>query len=239
MKQTQQPLYPKLSSIYNKILQLASAILLIVVLMSVWQSTSVKNEKNLSEHFNYVAKQQLHQGLVGARILLKQEYGSRAKKSAALQAYLDGLAQADFVRNVHLYDVTGALVTASKNQSDEQSTSETINELYGISHQERDLSTRYMPFVVEIRDEATAKTTLAQQKLLGYLRLTVEKEHLVKVLAHADEDQQSLVRLMLLLAGLVGFLLTRGLNRFSRRGYRVNAQQTTVNTSQLSDKTPQ
>jgi len=72
MKQAEQPLYPKLSSIYNKILQLASAILLIIVLMSLWQSTGKRNADNLTAHFNYIAKQQLQQAIAGVVVILEQ-----------------------------------------------------------------------------------------------------------------------------------------------------------------------
>jgi membrane protein len=227
MKQTQQPLYPKLSSIYNKILQLASAILLIVALMSMWQSTSVKNRLDLAEHFDYIAKQQLQQGVVGTAVILQQTYKSKAEQKQILQAYINGLSRVDFVKQVLLYDVTGALIVASKKAhkdaiTNKEQSSESINDLYGISLQQRDLSTRYIPFVAEVRDESSLKKSLATRELFGYLRFTIEKSYLTDILAKADDDQQALFRLMLLLAGLVGFLLTRGLNRFSRRGYRIN-----------------
>ncbi len=224
MKQPEQPLYPKLSSIYNKILQLASAILLIIVLMSMWQSTSEKDKANLSQHFSYIAKQYLQQASAGAAALLKQEYKSKSNRNKVLQNYLDGIVAADSVKQVHLYDETGlllltgnaatALVDDNQKEEDKKKTilNKSIIELYGIAPEQTNLSERYIPFVKEIRDE----------ELLGYIRFTIEESYLTQVLTQADEDRQTLFRLMLLLAGFVGFLLTRGLNRFSRRGYRLN-----------------
>jgi len=239
MKQTQQPLYPKLSSIYNKILQLASAILLIVVLMSMWQSITVKNRVNLADHFDYIAKQQLQQGIVGVTVILKQKHDSKSQRKKVLQGYINGLSRVDFVKQVHLYDVTGALIVASEKVVDDiidnQQPSKSINDLYGISLQQRDLSARYIPFVAEIRDESLLKKSLAKRELFGYLRFTIEKTYLTDILAKADDDQQALFRLMLLLAGLVGFLLTRGLNRFSRRGYRINVEERDAGTAVLSN----
>jgi len=72
------------------------------------------------------------------------------------------------------------------------------------------------PFVEEIRHSDSGS-----HNPHGYLRFTIEQSYLTDILAKSDEEQQSLLRLMLLLAGVVGFLLTRGLNRFSRRGYRL------------------
>ncbi|MBU2894239.1 hypothetical protein KO495_13040 [Colwellia sp. D2M02] len=234
MKQAEQPLYPKLSSIYNKILQLASAILLIVVLMNMWQATGIKNRDNLAEHFNYIAKQQLQQASVGTATIMAQEYDGNQRNKETLQTYINGLNEVDFIKQVHLYDPTGLLIASSQvinannnnplieqdNESTENQNerlvntaqqAKSINDLYGITLGENNTSDRYTPFVQEIRTD----------KLLGYLRFTIEQSYLTDILAKADEDQQALFRLMLLLAGFVGFLLTRGFNRFSRRSYRL------------------
>ncbi|NQZ26468.1 MAG: hypothetical protein HRT55_09155 [Colwellia sp.] len=226
MKQAEQPLYPKLSSIYNKILQLASAISLIIVLISILQSTGVKNSNNLTEHFNFIAKQQLHQAIVGVTVLLEQEHKNNIEKKALLQRYLDGLAKVNFVKQAHLYDATGMLLVASTSVEIDKRGNEiarpkakSINDLYGISPHQRNLSDKLTPFVEEVRH-----SDASSYKLHGYLRFTIEPSYLTSILAQADEEQQSLQRLMLLVAGVVGFLLTRGLNRFSRRGYRLASE---------------
>ena len=226
MKQAEQSLYPKLSSIYNKILQLASAISLIIVLISILQSTGVKNSNNLTEHFNFIAKQQLHQAIVGVTVLLEQEHKNNIEKKALLQRYLDGLAKVNFVKQAHLYDATGMLLVASTSVEIDKRGNEiarpkakSINDLYGISPHQRNLSDKLTPFVEEVRH-----SDASSYKLHGYLRFTIEPSYLTSILAQADEEQQSLQRLMLLVAGVVGFLLTRGLNRFSRRGYRLASE---------------
>ena len=232
MKQAEQPLYPKLSSIYNKILQLASAILLIILLMSIWLSTGNKNNDTLTEHFNYIAKQQLHQAIAGVAVILEQSHESKIAQEAFLQRYLDGLAKVNFVRQAHLYDATGLLIVSSvsveKDKEGNELTSpkaKSINDLYGISPFQRNVTDTLTPFVEEIRH-----TDSANYKRHGYLRFTIEQSYLTDILAKADEEQHSLQRLMLLLAGVVGFLLTRGLNRFSRRGYRLekNTEKTSI-----------
>jgi membrane protein len=224
MKQAEQPLYPKSSSIYNKIMQLASAILIIIVLMSMWQATDVKNRNDLAEHFSYIAKQQLKQAAIGAETLLEQEYGSKALANKALQIFINRLSETDYIKQVHVYDKSGLLIVASQlPQADKVNAKDTehqsysdqaksINELYGLAVNQKNISDYAIPFVQEIRGT----------ELFGYIRFTIEKYYLTHDLAKADEDQQALLRLMLLLAGVVGFLLTRGLNRFSRRGYRLN-----------------
>ena len=91
--------------------------------------------------------------------------------------------------------------------------SASIKSLYGIDENLQTLnkSDKYSAFVSEIRTD----------KLVGYLRLTIEKSYLTDNLAKDNDDKQTLYRFLLIIAGVVGFLLTRGLNRFSRQGFRM------------------
>ncbi|TYK65947.1 hypothetical protein [Colwellia echini] len=224
MKQAEPFLYPKLSSTYNKIFQLAGAIVLIILLMSIWQAMSKRDSENLTEHFNYIAKQQLKQAIAGIAVILEQSPDNKTDKTVFLKNYLDGLTKVNFVNQAHLYDETGMLLVSSVSvEKDKQGNilvpapAKSINDLYGISPFQRNLAATFTPFIEEIN-----YTDPTSDKLHGYLRFTIEPSYLTTLLAKADAEQQSLQRLMLLLAGVVGFLLTRGLNRFSRRGYRLN-----------------
>jgi membrane protein len=212
MKQSEQPLYPKLSSIYNKILQLLSAILLIVLLMTLWVSTAEKSEQALSLHFKQTAEKFLQQAIAGVSVLHVEKEASKSKKSGdtQLQSYLNHLGEADFIKQVHFYDETGLLLFKSTSGGE---ASASINSLYGIdeSLQTLNKSSKYSPFVSEIRTD----------KLIGYLRLTIEKSYLTATLAKDNDNAQTLYRFLLIIAGFVGFLLTRGLNRFSRQGFRM------------------
>jgi membrane protein len=58
--------------------------------------------------------------------------------------------------------------------------------------------------------------------LVGYVRLTLDKTYLTTKLLKNNDQQFTLLRLMMIIAGVVGFLLTRGLNRFSRQGFRLD-----------------
>lgn len=211
MNKLELSLYPKLSSIYNKILQLVSAILLIVALMTFWVANTEKTDQVVEQHFEHVAEKFLQQSVAGVSVLLTENKSLINKKirNAQLQSYLNNLASADFIKQVHLYDKTGLLLLKSE-LSGEASTS--IKLLYGIdeSLQTLDKSKQYVPFIKEIRDE----------NLIGYLRLTIEKSYLTSELAKNSGESQTLTRLLLIIAGLIGFLLTRGLNRFSRQGFR-------------------
>lgn len=211
MNELEQPLYPKLSSIYNKILQLVSAILLIVVLLAFLIVNTQQGEQVLEQHFEQVADKFLHQAVSGVSVFLNEKSSSLSKKDRfnQLQSYLNNLASAEYIKQIHLYDETGLLLLKSELIGE---TTSSIKLLYGIdeSLQTMDKSKQYIPFVKEIRNDS----------LNGYLRLTIEKSYLTSDLANKNSENQTLYRALLMVAGLVGFLLTRGLNRFSRQGYR-------------------
>lgn len=211
MNKFEQPLYPKLSSIYNKILQLVSAILLIVLLMAFLVANTEKNEHVLELHFEDVAEKFLQQTMSGLFVLLNNSNSSTSSKDSEkqLQTYLNNIAEADFIKQVHLYDETGLLMLKSESGGEASSS---IKMLYGIDETTKSLnkSKQYVPFIKEIRNE----------KLLGYIRVTIEKSYLISELSKNNHESQTLSRLLLIVAGLIGFLLTRGVNRFSRQGYR-------------------
>jgi len=211
MNKLELPLYPKLSTIYNKILQLVSAILLIVILMVFLVANAEKSDQALEQHFEQVAENFLQQSVAGISALLSENKGASSKKNqnALLQSYLNNLASADFIKQVHFYDKTGLLLLKSESSGEASSS---IKLLYGIdeSIQTLNKSKQYVPFIKEIRNES----------LTGYLRLTIQKSYLTSKLAKNSDDSQTLYRLLFIIAGLIGFLLTRGLNRFSRQGFR-------------------
>ena len=71
-----------------------------------------------------------------------------------------------------------------------------------------------MPFVEEIRTE----------NIEGYVRVTLKKSLLTQALHQADMENSERQRVLMVIAGIVGFFLTRGLSRFSRQGFRLSKQ---------------
>jgi len=198
MTQIEQPLYPKVSSIYNKIMQLAIAIFIIIILMNLWLFSNERNQQTINQHFNDISQQYLKQTVSGITVLLPD-----SKKN--IQRYIDELTANDWLKDISLYDKTGQLIFSSNNQI-------SMNDLFGRSALKADRSDKFVPFVVEIRDD----------EVKGYVRITIVKKSLISALELSGKQNFDLFRLMLILAGVVGFLLTRGLNRFSRQGFRVD-----------------
>ncbi len=198
MTQTAQPLYPKISSIYNKIMQLAIAIVFIVILMNIWLENVHKDRTSLNQHFNKVSDQYIGQIRSALEVLMVKG----DKKS--LEAYVKELAEHQVLDSVYLYDESGQLLVESGNAS-------TVKALYGVAPNTLNESGVLVPFVTEIRTE----------EVIGFVRINMLKSEVVAVLEKQNKDKQQLVRFMLILAGIAGFFLTRGLSRFSRQGFRV------------------
>ncbi len=202
MTQTAMPLYPKISSIYNKIMQLAIAIVFIIVLMNIWIENVQRDQQVVNQHFKQVGDNYIHQTNISLRVLLAA--GNREN----IQVYLDNLVDEPYIASVLLYDETGQLTAQAGDQR-------TVVELFGLAPNTLNIAENTVPFVSEIR----------AQKVLGYVRVNMVKAQLVQQLNQENNDQQQLVRIMLIMAGLAGFFLTRGLSRFSRQGFRVMPPQ--------------
>jgi len=206
MVQTEQPLYPKLSSIYNKIMQLAIAIMLMIAVMNILIFSGNKTEQVFEQQFVNVAQDYTQNVANTIAVLLTAKKSSR--DNSLLTQYLQNLPQAAMIHDAIFYDASGQINVSSKQ-------AKSIKELYGINQYRINRSAEFIPFVSEIR-------LGKEQKLHGYLRLTIKKAYIMKTLVNNDHDNHQFIRLMLIMAGFIGFLLTRGLNRFSRQGYRVH-----------------
>ncbi|WP_085297822.1 AhpA/YtjB family protein [Cognaticolwellia mytili] len=196
MKQIEQPLYPKLSSIYNKILQLVIAMFLIIMVMNLWLTSRHEQEVKIQRHADTTGKMYLAQAAISSFAYLTE-------KNENLQNYVDNLAQQPLVKSVHIYGKTGQIIATS-------AASESVNDLFGIAVMKVNQSDDITPFVQELRFG----------ELKGYIRLSLYRSLLVGDLASNSVLQYDTMRLLMIVAGVIGFLLTRGLNRFSRQGFR-------------------
>lgn len=192
------PLYPKLSPIYNKIMQLAIAIVLIIVLLNLWLSSYNSSKESIHEHFYALAEQHLSQAISGVLSL------ELIDKTDELDKYVNALSNADWVYDAHIYDATGKTIAVSN-------TNASIKDVYGITLNKSNKSDEYIPFIQEIRTN----------ELIGFMRITVDKSYFTSSLDETSYSNHATLRLMIVMSIFIGFLLTRGMNRFSRQGYRL------------------
>lgn len=191
-------LYPKLSPIYNKLIQLAIAIVLIIVLLNLWVNSNNQSKKTIHNHLYTLAEQHLEQAISGVLFL------ELINDPDELTKYVNSVANAKWVYDAHVYDATGkALAVSSSNAS--------IKDIYGITLNKTNKSDEYIPFIQEIRTD----------ELIGFMRITVKKSYFVDDLYNTNYDNHATIRLIIVMSVFIGFLLTRGLNRFSRQGFRL------------------
>ncbi|MDO6428502.1 AhpA/YtjB family protein [Thalassotalea sp. 1_MG-2023] len=197
MKQNQPHLYPRLSSIYNKITQLAIAIILIVLVMNIWVFSYGDQQSAINEHFIELSDEVVSQMAITSLTLWNED-------PEKLQQYIDQTTNTPWIKDMSVYDETGQLILSNVEQ-------QSVLALYGLGDYLEPNESQYLPVVHEVRD-ATLK---------GYLRVTLIKEPFTRSLQSASDEQYADFRLMIMIAGVVGFLLTRGLNRFSRQSFRL------------------
>jgi len=178
-------------------MQLAIAIVLIVVLLNLWVTSNDRSEKTIHTHFYTLAEQHVNQVIDTVQSLQLLD------KNQALDAYVEGIAKADWVYDAHIYDETGKVLAASTRSA-------SMKDVYGITLNKSNKSDEYVPFIQEIKNE----------EVIGYVRVTVKKNYFIDDLNTTNYDNHALIRLMMIIAVCIGFLLTRGLNRFSRQGFR-------------------
>ncbi len=196
------PLYPKLSPIYNKLIQLGIAIVLIIVLLNLWVTSNNHSERTIHEHFYHVAEQHLDQAISGVLSL------ELIDNKDELEKYVDSVARADWVYDAHVYDATGKTLAVSGSDA-------SIKDVYGITLNKSNKSDEYIPLIQEIRTD----------ELIGFMRITVKKSYFIDDLYDTNYDNHAMLRLMIVMSVFIGFLLTRGLNRFSRQGFRLPVEK--------------
>ncbi|MGJ8693531.1 MAG: AhpA/YtjB family protein [Thalassotalea sp.] len=198
MKKSELPLYLKISPIYNKILQLAIAVICIVVLMNLLNYSQNEHKAVISKHFSDSSKVQLSQAVLALKVLMVK------KDRQAIEDFIKNLSAAEFIQDVNYYDETGLLVASSSETS-------SMNEFFNHHTDAAVNRTQYQTFVEEIRDG----------ELLGYLRITINEKQVSKPLVQASFDVHEIMRLIALFSVVIGFFLTRGFSRFSRQGFRI------------------
>lgn len=196
MTPMEQPLYPKLSSIYNKILQLSLAIILMVMMMSFWVFSQQEQQQQIQQHADEFSQYYLAQAASNVMFHL-------SNNREQLQVYVDDLAKQPLVADVHVYDNKGAIIAKSQ-------AAKSIKTLYGIAANTSDHSQNITPYVQQ----------LTSTQFSGHLRLSLHRPLLVDKLLADSRNQFDINRVLMAIAGIIGFLLTRGFNRFSRQGFR-------------------
>ncbi len=196
MKRIELPLYLKISPIYNKILQLTIAVVLIVIVLNIHFISDQKSQTKVHQHYQTVGQLQLTQLSDSASVYLQKN----DRKS--LIALAENVSQQDFIHDVTFYGVTGQVIVSSSNAIPikQRLTAQDNAEFIGQTS-----------FTGEIRTE----------KLLGYVRITLNDEFIKASLTQSNQELSEQARLLLILAGIIGFLLAKSFSKVNRPTLKV------------------
>lgn len=194
MTQNQTLLYPKLSSSYNKISQLAIAIVILLITLNMWVYSYLDEKSHIKQQLKNMAHSH-------SQLVVKSVVRLWNEKPEVFQEFISETSEFPWVKDISIYDKTGQLRYASEQQLP-------LTTLYGFEGETGDVSHNYTTVVLPIEK-------------VGYVRITAVNDVFVASLSKAAEQQYTDFRVMLILAGIVGFLLTRGFSRFSRQSYRL------------------
>lgn len=198
---------PTVTSPYRKLLQIGGGILLLVILLNQLIVNLMDNQEALDEHFEMISDSYIQQSINTGKLLLQR------KDKKQVRAFVKSLSVTELVKGATLYDKSGQIIAQSDNRL-------SIKELYGIEQGSVNVAPDTLSIVREIRDG----------KLIGFIRLTLNKKQFTQKLESQLKEQSEIARLMMLMAIISGFLLTRGFGRFSRQGVRL------IKTSELNKR---
>lgn len=172
--------------------------MLLIVLMNLWisaNSTGANNYQLLA--YNSARAMTTQAAALASGYLVD-------KNEALLQKIVDNLAADPFIADATFYDKSG--ITLFTSQLSQTATARFNN------------STDY----VKASEKAVVVDLEVAEHRVGFLRVTyIEKQAVARAQeAHGNVMKQSL--LMVLLASIMGFLLTRAFSRFNRMSYRID-----------------
>jgi uncharacterized membrane protein affecting hemolysin expression len=193
--------YVKTSSLSKKFAQLAAAIMLIIVLASIWFNVSSQGESMLSENAQVLARNILLQTSHSAQRYIEND------ELPSLHHLTESALRSNYVYEMVIYDKYGVVLSKSDNAIE--------TKVRFLSQLNEDI-TDYepLPFVQEIRDET--------DRLLGFVRITVLTKRLQQAGSSFIETISQQILMIIALAVFCGFLLTKGLRPFSSNAYYVN-----------------
>jgi membrane protein len=149
MSSSKLPLYPKISSVYNKIMQFAFAVVL--------------TQEN---QFNLFARNYIAQTAVTVRTFFD------GKKRNGLSAYVNSLTALPIVSEVVVYDSRGQTLAASQGSS-------TVKQHFALLPGYFNPQKAYVPFIAEVRDQELLgyiRINLDKEFLTGEIRASLERQ---------------------------------------------------------------
>ncbi len=192
--------YPMITSPFIKLLQLGAGVLMMFLLLNQLFFNVSNNHQAIDKHFSQISNSYIQQSVDTAILLLAN------RDNQQLQGFVEAIAGSSLVKDAVLYDESGQIIAQSTD-------SQTIRQLYGLEQGSNNTAPSTLSVVEEIRTN----------ELLGFIRLTMNEKDVNQELKASMNGQAENFRIIFVLAIIVGFLLTRGFERFTltKHGFRV------------------
>ncbi|CAM3866811.1 AhpA/YtjB family protein [Rheinheimera salexigens] len=183
---------------YIKLLQVALAVLGIWLLLQAWVMTQQQGKALLQQQSSQLMRETLITLADTAGYLIEND------QLDGLEQLTQNVASSNYLFDVVVYDANGVRMSSSENSGP-------AYQLYNPDYIEA-LTPMVQPIV-------------KRQQLLGYMKFSLRLDASLTPIAQPWQDLMQQLLLMLLLAGVVGFLLRRGFSRFSRQSLRLKPPQ--------------
>lgn len=212
MKRIEKPLYLKLSTIYNKILQLTIAVVLVLIIVNVNLISQQNAEQGIQRHYQNIGELQIKQ--------LADSALSHIEKSdrKGLQAVANQVSGQEYVDEVSFFDETGQLIVSSgpaltmKARTTQAMSEPSFNDEQGSKQAE--ILRQQTSFITEIRGD----------KLYGYAKLTLNDNPIKSPFKNTTSNQYDQTNMLIILAFIVGLIISRLLAKLTAFRRKTNKE---------------
>lgn len=188
---------PESTSSNIKLLQICLAVLGIWVLLHAWVVSEQQGRTLLQQQSQLLMRETLSALSHTAAYLIEQD------QLGGLEQLTQHIAASPFLHDVVVYDANGVRMSWSESSAP-------ARQLYHPDYDE--------PL------QAMVQPINKGQQLLGYIKISLRVDASITPLSQPWRQLMQRLLLMLIVAGIVGFLLRRGFSRFSRQSLRLRRQ---------------
>jgi membrane protein len=187
------------TSVFRRLSQIGLSIGLLIMVLNMWVNADQKGRQIQADNTANLTRQLAHQSTLIAKDYIKRNQLDK------LTILLNNLASNPDIKQAMVYDDTGDVLA----QSEGAITASTNLTQSNLDTSPVDPVTMY---ISEIHND---------KKLIGYLRISYLQQQALNIPLKNHSAAMRQMMLMMIIAGIMGFMLTRGLSRFSRNSYRV------------------
>lgn len=174
--------------IYFKLLQVGLAVVLIIVVIGMWHSTSQTTADAFEDHAYKLVRQVVKQ----ARLPVAM---SESRTALALKPIIVNLTSSAFIIDATIYSDTGEILAQSDNALP-------VKQAVGLAIGD-DLPNLF----------TLVETVQQDEQLIGYIRVTFDYDAVQQDSKQFQQDFSGISRLMMLLSAIIGFLFALAFSR--------------------------